>query len=62
MAMIPKCDNCGEIFEGGFLGTKKKVVAQGKKLNPRDYKIEIKIHPPHLCTVCFKKIMREALK
>ena len=61
MAYIPQCDNCNEIFKGGFIDSLKKVVAQGK-LERRDFNIEITIRPPHLCEKCFRKIMREALK
>ncbi len=62
MAFIPQCDNCEEIFKGGFESSLKKVVSQGIKTASKDFTVDIVIRPPHLCKKCFDKIMREALK
>ena len=63
MAFIPQCDNCGEVFmEGGFKNSLKKVVSRGRKIDAKDFTVDITIRPPHLCGKCFDKIMKEALK
>jgi len=62
MAFIPQCDNCEEVFKGGFVNQLKKVVSQGRKTALRDFTVDITIRPPHLCGKCFDKIMREALR
>jgi len=59
MALIPQCDNCGEIYKGGFSGHLKKVVARTSK---QDFVIDINIRPPHLCAKCFRIVIKEALK
>ena len=62
MIMIPQCDKCGKVYEDGYQGFYKKVISKGKKLNPKDFTIEINIRPPHLCDKCFKALVRECLK
>ena len=62
MAFIPQCDNCDEIFKGGFVNQLKKVISRGIKTNVKDFTVDITIRPPHLCRKCFDKIMKDALK
>ena len=62
MAFIPQCDNCGDVFKGGFINQLKKVVSRGRKEEKRDFDVTITIRPPHLCKKCFDGIMKEALK
>ena len=62
MAFIPQCDNCGEVYKGGFVNQLKKVVSRGQKTDLKDFTVDIIIRPPHLCSKCFDKIIKEALK
>ena len=62
MAFIPQCDNCEEVFKGGFVNQLKKVVSRGRKEDKKDFDVTITIRPPHLCKKCFDGIMKEALK
>jgi len=57
--LIPQCDNCDDIFEGGFKEKKSKVVRLGPK---REFVVDIKIRPPHLCDKCFIKIIKIAIQ
>ena len=58
MAFITKCDNCNTVYEHGFTSQVKKVINRGAI----DFTVDIMIRPPHLCSSCFSKIMREVLK
>jgi hypothetical protein len=62
MAFVPKCDKCNKLYENGYQGFFKKSINAGSKLKPMDFMVEIKIHPPHLCNPCFKKLMKETIK
>lgn len=63
MGLVPECDECGKRYEGGMKGSPFKTnVSRGKRLDPRDYSIEISVRPSFLCNKCLKSIIIEVMK
>jgi ribosomal protein L37AE/L43A len=62
MVLIPKCDKCGDVYSGGFNSKRQTVISGGPKMKKKDFTVVIKINPPHLCSKCFKVVMRTAIK
>jgi len=62
MVLIPQCDDCNTVYKDGFSSKFKTVISSGRKLDKKDFSVEVSIRPAHLCNKCFLKILREVIK